>query len=163
MDIYEFALKMEKDGEDFYRELAAKAGDKGLEGIFNMLADEEVRHFEILQQMQKNSAGNYEVQDSFAAVKNVFEKMREDSDGLKLDSNQAANYRKARDIEKDSAGFYREKAEEMSDETNKALLLKLAEEEERHYVILDNLADFVSQAEPGHWLENAEWHHMGEY
>lgn len=29
MDIYEYAMQMEKDGENYYRELAQKAPNKG--------------------------------------------------------------------------------------------------------------------------------------
>ena len=42
MDIYQFAMQMEKDGENYYRKLAAECGVPGLQKIFTMLADEEV-------------------------------------------------------------------------------------------------------------------------
>ena len=44
MDIYEFALQMEKDGEDYYRDQALKEGNKGLKNIFTFLADAEAQH-----------------------------------------------------------------------------------------------------------------------
>ncbi len=163
MDIYKFALKMEKDGEKFYREMAANCEDKGMNAILTMLADEEVVHYEILQQMQTKASPEHKSPDTFAGIKNLFEEMKTLKDGLKIDKNQAAMYAEARDIEKEAVTFYEEKAKEMSNEDDKALLLKLAKEEQRHYIILDNLADFVGQAEPGRWLENAEWRQMNDY
>ena len=163
MDIYEFALKMEKDGEDYYRKLAADCQDQGMKAIMQMLADEEVKHYEILQAMQKNAPIEHESPETMAQVKNIFEQMLERKDSLKLNGKQSEVYRKAQAIEEDSGKFYREKAAEMSDAADKALLIKLAVEEERHAEILGNLADFVAQGDPGRWLEDAEWHNMGAH
>ena len=55
MDIYSFALQMEKDGENYYRELATKSGSEGLKKIFTMLADEEVKHFRLIEKMREKS------------------------------------------------------------------------------------------------------------
>jgi rubrerythrin len=55
MDIYTFALQMEKDGENYYRELATKSGNEGLKKIFTMLADEEVKHFRLIETMREKS------------------------------------------------------------------------------------------------------------
>ena len=53
MNIYKYAMKMEKDSENYYRELANKTGDVGLRNILKMLADDEVKHYNIIQQMMK--------------------------------------------------------------------------------------------------------------
>ncbi len=39
MNIYEFAMQMEKDGEAFYRNLALKVSNLVLKNILNMLAE----------------------------------------------------------------------------------------------------------------------------
>ena len=57
MNIYDFAIQMEKDGEAYYRELGRKSKAEGLQFIFSILADEEVRHYTILEKM-KASAPN---------------------------------------------------------------------------------------------------------
>ncbi len=49
MDIFDYAIQMEKDGEKYYREIAGKTNNKGLATIMNMLADEEVRHIQIIE------------------------------------------------------------------------------------------------------------------
>ena len=38
MDIFDFAIKMEEDGEEYYRELSTKADTIGLKKILNWLA-----------------------------------------------------------------------------------------------------------------------------
>ena len=47
MNIYKYAMKMEKDSENYYRELANKTGDLGLQNILKMLANDEVKHYHI--------------------------------------------------------------------------------------------------------------------
>ena len=39
MDILEFAVQVEHDGETYYRETAEKTSDKGLQAILLMLAE----------------------------------------------------------------------------------------------------------------------------
>ena len=54
-----------------------------------------------------------------------------------------------------------EKAQEVPEEYQKRIFLKLAEEEKKHYFLLENIIDFVSR--PATWLENAEFCHLEEY
>ena len=49
--VLEYLLKVEKDGEEYYRELAANAPNKGFARIFNMLADEEEKHYAAIEDM----------------------------------------------------------------------------------------------------------------
>jgi hypothetical protein len=52
MNIYNFAIDMEKEGEAYYRELALKTPDVGLQKILNMLADDENKHTQIIKKMK---------------------------------------------------------------------------------------------------------------
>ena len=78
-------------------------------------------------------------------------------------SEDAVNFRKARDIEEMSQTFYLEKAEQVEGVEAKQIFLKLAQEEGKHLRIMENIVEFVSRPEPGNWLENAEWTHLEEY
>jgi rubrerythrin len=165
MDIYEFALQMEKDGENYYRLLMQKCKDGGLKQIFAMLADEEIKHYTLIEQlrMKRNVA---EVKDApiLEKVKNIFVTMKEGRQEPQIDTTEETNaYRKARDIEEESRRFYLEKADQVEGKQARSLLLKLAKEEEKHLHIMENIVEFVSRAEPGKWLENAEWHHLEPY
>ncbi|MHC4157165.1 MAG: hypothetical protein ACYST6_19935 [Planctomycetota bacterium] len=55
MDIFEFAMEKEKLAEDYYRRLCLKTSNKGLSNILTMLADEERKHFDLVQQMRQNA------------------------------------------------------------------------------------------------------------
>ena len=58
---------------------------------------------------------------------------------------------------------YLEKSKGVEGEQEKLLLTQLAKEEEKHLRIMENVVEFISRAEPGKWLENAEWHHLDTY
>lgn len=165
MDIYEYAMQMEKDGENYYRELVKLSKTAGLQKIFAMLAEEEVKHFQFIEMLRQQS-GLPKIKDSgiLKNVKNVFLEMKETQHELHINTTEEANaYRKAREIEEMSRKFYQQKSEETADEQARMLFTLLAREEEKHYNIMDNIIEFVTRQEPGHWLENAEWHHLEEY
>ena len=160
MDIYEYAMQMEKDGEDFYRQIAEKTQSKGLRTISNMLADDEVKHYEIIKMMKtiKQSVTETAILND---SKNIFEKMRDTEELLDPNTESIELYKKARDIEKKSQDFYLGKSNEVKDESHREIFLKLAEEEKKHFFLLENIIDFISR--PQEWLENAEFVHLEEY
>ena len=160
MNIFDFAMEKEKYSEDYYRQLAAKSGDKGLARIFNMLADEEAKHYRIVSEMKKDIASDLAETKVLSDAKDVFEQMRESARSLNFNISQVELYKKALKIEEQSRDFYLEKAEEVS-EIQKEIFLKLADEEKKHYFLLENIIDFVSR--PQTWLENAEFYHLEEY
>jgi rubrerythrin len=159
-NIFEYAMQMEKDGEDYYRQLAQKAGNNGMKNILTMLADEEVKHYNALEKIktQKTQLAESEI---LTDAKNVFVQIKEAGDSFDFDINQAELYKKARDIEEQSRDFYTEKADEVTEEFQKELFLQLADEEQKHYVLLDNIIEFISR--PEQWLENAEFFHLEDY
>ena len=160
MNIFEFAMEKEKYSEDYYRRLADKTNNKGLEVIFNMLADEEAKHYKIVSDMKEDVAPDLADTTVLSDAKDVFTKMRESAQKFSFDISQTELYKKAQDIEKQSQNFYLEKANE-AEETQKEIFLRLAEEEKKHYFLLENIIDFVSRPET--WLENAEFYHLDEY
>jgi rubrerythrin len=160
MDIFDYAMQMEKDGEHYYRQLAEQAGNKGLKTIFTMLAEEEVKHYRAVEAMK---AAKPEMAETtvLADARNVFAQMKESGEKFDFDAGQPDLYRKAQDIEKKSQDFYREKADEVEEAYQREIFLKLADEEQQHYFLLENVIQFVSRPET--WLENAEFHHLEEY
>ncbi|MBI5740701.1 MAG: ferritin family protein [Nitrospirae bacterium] len=159
MDIYDYAMKMEKDGENYYRDLAQKTTNAGLKRILTMLAGAEVKHYNLFQSMKKNEGLPDTDTEILANVKNVFIKMWEEKE-TSVDVSQTELYRKAQGIEKQSRDFYLAKANEV-EASKKAIFVRIADEEKKHYFILENIIDFVSR--PEMWLENPEWYHLEEY
>ena len=161
MGIFEFAMQKEKYSEDFYRDLAARSNNKGLQTIFTLLAEEEVKHFKIIEQMKKEEPKENVETTLLTDAKDIFEKMRKGVEKFDFDVNQIDIYKKAQDIEEQSEKFYLEKSDEIKEEYQKQIFLKLAQEEKKHYFLLDNIIEFVSR--PELWLENAEFCHLEEY
>jgi len=160
MNIFEYAMQMEKDGENYYRQLAEKVNNKGIQTILTVLADEEVKHYNALVKIQAQKPQMAET-TILTDARNVFEQMKEGNEKFNIDVNQIELYKEAQKIEERSINFYLEKADEVTEEYQKELFLKLAEEEKKHYFLLENIIEFVSR--PQTWLENAEWHHLDEY
>ena len=161
MNIFEFAIEKEQLSEQYYRQLAQQAPHKGLISILTMLADEEHGHVEVVSKMKEGVP--VEVADTILLTnaKTIFAKMRQSKEKFKFGDSQIDLYKKAQDIEKDSRSFYRLKARESENPGHKAIFNTLAEEENKHYFLLENIIEFVSR--PQTWLENAEFHHLEKY
>ncbi|MHC4691140.1 MAG: ferritin-like domain-containing protein [Planctomycetota bacterium] len=160
MNIFEYAMQMEKDGEEYYRQLARQTDNKDLQTILTMLADEEVRHYKTIEKMQTEAPQMAET-TILTDAKNIFVQIKEAGESFDSDIKQVDLYKKAQDIEKKNQEFYTEKAEEVTEEYQKELFMKLADEERKHYFLLENIIEFVSR--PAYWLENAEFSHFEEY
>ena len=160
MNIFEYAMQMEKDGENYYRQLVQQTANKGLKTILTMLADEEVKHYNAIEKMKTEEL---QMTDAtiLADAKNVFVQIKESDENFAFDIKQTELYKRAQDIEKKSREFYLEKANEVQEKYQKELFLRLAEEEKKHYFLLENIIEFVSRPET--WLENAEFFHLEEY
>ena len=165
MDIFEFAMQMEKDGEKYYIELMHQCKTPGLKKIFSFLAGEEARHYAYIDNLRQQQDIPPRVETKILEhVKNVFLEMKTEKQSLDADTLKAtAAFLKARDIEEKSRNFYLEKAAELEDPEAKSLLETIADEELNHFHIMENIVEFISRPEPGNWLENAEWHHLEEY
>ena len=164
MDIYEYAMKMEKDGEKFYRELADNCRIEGITTIFNMLASEEVNHYDTLVLLKKQAGNSPPVKSKIIDnVKSVFVRMKKEKADINFHSSEFDSYKKALNIEEMSQKFYLDKAANAEQEDEKQIFLRLAAEEEKHLKIMENIVEFVARPEPGNWLENAEWHHLEEF
>jgi len=161
MDIFEYAMQMETDGENFYREVARQSPNRSIKTILTMLADEEVRHYNTIEKMKSAKPAQLAEGSVLTDAKNVFAQLKESGEKITFETNQIRLYKKALDIEAKSRDFYNEKAGEVSDKNAKELFLRLAQEEQKHYVLVENIIDFLSR--PDSWLENAEFYHLDEY
>lgn len=161
MDIFEFAMEKEKYSERFYRDLASRMSHTGLKNILTMLADEEAKHYRTVERMKTESPQEVTDTPVLENAREVFEKMRGSAEKLDFHISEADLYRKACDIEEASRKFYLEKAQEARDPAHKQIFRKLAAEENKHYIIVDNIRSFVSRPET--YLENAEFFHYDDY
>ena len=162
MSVFEFAMKMEQDGEKFYRDLAQKTQNEGLKQIFTNLADEEVKHFNLFKGMAERQDMDYSSANILVGSKNIFADMKEKG-GVDVsgDADQIEAYRQALAWEEKAYSFFKEKSGETSDPQEKKFLEMVAEEEKRHCRLVEGIIEFISQ--PESWVENAEFNHLTEY
>lgn len=161
MEIFDYAMKMEKEGEAFYLILASNAMNKGLKDIFNLLAKEEAKHYQIFKAMKEENKIQFQELSLLSVVKSIFKTMKEEN--VIFDGNLAQKEAciKAQELEKKSEEFYLEKSKQVTHNEQKIIFQKIAAEEKQHYWLLDNLIEFLKK--PEIWLENAEWNHFDEY
>ncbi|HOV77139.1 MAG TPA: ferritin family protein [Sedimentisphaerales bacterium] len=161
MNIFEFAMEKERYSELYYRDLAQRSNNEGLKNILMMLAEEEAKHYRTVEQMKAGTTGVVPDTRVLGNAKRVFEKMRKAAEKYDFHVGEADLYRKAAKIEEESRRFYDQKARETTDPAQKKILQKLAQEEEKHMTLMENLCSFVSRPET--YLEDAEFSHFDDY
>lgn len=160
MNIFDFAMKMEQDGKTYYEKLAAETDSIGLKGIFTSLALDEQKHYEIIQAMKSDT--NPKMIDStvLETAKNLFEEFAGDRSIAASLKKSLDGYQHARKIEADSVRFYEDMAKKESNPEIVQLLLRIANEEKKHFNILDNLCDYTLA--PQNFLAWAEFSNLKE-
>lgn len=160
MDILEFALEKERLSREYYQQLAAKAGNIGLHNILEMLAEEESIHCHVIESMRSHIPPKLTETDVLREAKDIFNGIKESVDQFDFSISEAELYRNARDKEQKSMEFYKQKAAQVDNKTHKEIFHKLAEEEQKHMIVIDNICEFVES--PECYLENAEFVHFAE-
>lgn len=161
MDIFQFALEKEKYSEQYYRDLAKRTNHAGLRNILTMLADEEVKHYHVVERMKEETPQTISDAPIVEHARQIFEKIRGSSRKFSFNITEVDLYRKARDIEQASKDFYLDLAQKAEDPGHKEVFQKLAAEEDKHLTVMENLVSFVSRPET--FLENAEMFHHDDY
>lgn len=154
-------MEQEKLSESYYRALAEKTTHTGLQNICKMLAVEENHHYYVVRNLSKNIPAAISQTFILGQARAIFENMRGAPDRFNFQISELALYQKARDIERDSEQFYLNKADEVQEACQKTIFKKLAKEENKHFVLLETICDFVSK--PQRYLENAEFTHIQDY
>ncbi|MHC4293892.1 MAG: ferritin-like domain-containing protein [Planctomycetota bacterium] len=157
MNIFDYAMQIEKEAEGF----ADKTSNEGFAKIFTMLAEEEIVHFRIVEEMKNEVPVELSESEILTDAKNIFSRISQKKEEFEIETDQVELYKKARGIEQASRDFYLEKAVEVDDAFQKEVFENLADQEQKHYFLLDNIIELVVR--PEQWLEDSEWHHLDEY
>ncbi|MGB6327338.1 MAG: ferritin family protein [Halarcobacter sp.] len=155
MNVYEYAMKVEKEGEAYYREMAVAASNAGLKKIFTMLADEEIKHYNVFKNMMKKEKMDLAKLDLITDTKTIFQTLLEEKDNVTFDIDQIQFYKDAIVREEKSHDFYAENAKKIEDEKEKEIFLHIANEETKHKKILEEIVIFLE--EPADWVASAEF------
>eukprot|EP00997_Jenningsia_sp_PLL12_P005991 NODE_2533_length_907_cov_171.966200_g2080_i0.p1 GENE.NODE_2533_length_907_cov_171.966200_g2080_i0~~NODE_2533_length_907_cov_171.966200_g2080_i0.p1 ORF type:complete len:140 (-),score=48.76 NODE_2533_length_907_cov_171.966200_g2080_i0:215-634(-) len=126
-----------------------------------MLADEEAKHYKAIEQLRVSGDEMMDKPSSILSdTRSIFQQIQDDPKVSLLSSkDQMALYEGARDLEARNRDFYVEQAKDAKNPKVKALFQQMANEEQKHYVMIDELMQFVAKAEPGsgRWAESPEW------
>ena len=163
MQVLDYAMQMELDGEKYYRELATTCMDAGIRGILERMAADEVKHYSTLMQIKAEGPASMNADTVRSQAKNLFAEVMESGGTFDFNMSELSLYEKARDVEYKARDFYLEHAEEVAEEDAKELFLRLADEECLHADIMSSIVEFVQRAEPGNWIEDAEWYSREDY
>jgi len=146
-DIFQFAIRIEEDGEIFYHKAALIAEDADTSDIFNRLADEEIRHKRIFGDMLttvKQSSVPETYKGEYLAYlrdyidgKVIFKKDLRDSVLPEIrDTLSAIDFAMGREM--DSILYYQEVKQFLA-EKDRAQIDLIIEEERKHFEKLAEL------------------------
>jgi rubrerythrin len=160
MDIFDFALQMELDGEKYYRDLAEKVNHDDLKKVLEGLAEDEQRHYKIIQLAQSQTF-NHIADSSLSSIPNVFSRNKdktfvpEDDLIAKLKDEQSDVYRAALLKEEESVALYKKLQEDSRQPEAKRIFEKLMQEEEKHVEVIENIIEMLNHVND--WVEAAEF------
>jgi rubrerythrin len=162
MNVFDFAIKMELDGKAFYENLAKGTNIAGLQTIFSRLAADEQKHYEIFLALKgQTQATAMEDTTVLEQAKNVFEQLLAQKETLGPVQGDLEAYRYAMRVEADSFRLYEEAAKNEKNADVKNLLLRIADEEHKHFSIVQNIHDFVNA--PNQFLAWGEFSNLDEF
>ena len=161
MNILEFALKMEENGKAYYQKLAKTAQNKGLQTIFTELAADEQKHYDIFKAMLAGQVVFMADSTVLKKSQNVFAALLADKSAKVVSQNDLDGFRHAMQLEAESFRLYEDAAGKEKNAEAKALLLRIAAEEHKHFNILENICAFINA--PTQYLAWGEFSNLEEF
>ena len=159
IEILKSAILLEKRGRAFYSKIAGQTSGKAVKEFFEMMADEEIKHVEILTEQFKAYRLNKEFtpDDSREDPRSGFDSKvltEELKKEISAAGYEAAAISAAMDMEKNAIKLYSDRAAEATDPNEKALYKWLAEWEAQH---LNFLAAIDKELTEQIWYDNNFW------
>ncbi|MCE5344295.1 MAG: ferritin family protein [Eubacteriales bacterium] len=161
MEIMQFAIGMEKDGEKYYREQAEKNKENALRIVFLGLASDENRHADLLQRMAEDLPYELESDNNLKDRDSLFKAVEDYQSSVKASPEQAEVYRTAMEMEQKSIDLYGDLQRKAEEPISSEVFTFLVKEETRHFNIMEGLFRFVNR--PNDWVEAAEFGIREEY
>ena len=159
LDALKSAILLERRGRTFYRKVAEQTGSNAVKRFFDMMAEEETQHEQMLARQFKNlqenrsfDADSLKTEDAGSAASEVLSE--EIRDQISAATYEAAAIAAAMAMEKDAIDFYSRRAEETADPVEKKLYEWLTDWERSH---LDFLARIDRDLTEKIWQDNNFW------
>ncbi len=161
MDVLQYALDMELEGERYYHSQAVKYAQTPLKTVFDVLAEDEKKHAELLRGEMNKTLSALAAREPLPNRKNVFQGLADYKPPVEELPDQAALYQTALQMEDKSIRLYTDLRAAAKEPQTQALFDLLIREETRHYQILEDVFRFVNR--PNEWVESAEFGLREEY
>ena len=161
LNVFDFGIKMEEEGEVYYREKAASCPDPNAQALLMLLSREERRHGDLIRSLKEGLSG-VQYTSFLKDVRTVFEEMART--GAVFTANRTSMIGTLEDalkIEEKSIDLYDREAKEAEESELRELCLLLKKEEQAHYSLVNSMIEFYDR--PSQWLEQAEFTHLDEY
>jgi rubrerythrin len=148
-DVLETAIRIEENGEVFYREMAQKSFDAEISKTFEYLANQEVRHQRLFADLlartetenpRESYPGEYMQYLQAFADSRVFTQENTGRARARLMKSAKQAVRFGIQVELDSLLFYLE-AKNIVPQNPAGIMDQIIEEERRHYLTLQKLYD----------------------
>ncbi|HKL48770.1 MAG TPA: ferritin family protein [Desulfuromonadales bacterium] len=162
MNIYDFAMSIEKSGMKFYSKMVEATDDPGLKKIFSMMIKDEEFLFQQYEKM-RDKAPKRALKDArgLAEETNVFAEELDPQKVLAKIDNDLDAYRFIMAVEEKLYKMYEKVAEQEEDAQLKNKLLEIAQVEHREHDEIQAAYDFVNA--PNEHLAWGEFSNLGEF
>jgi len=160
MNVFDFAMKMELQGKACYENLAASTQVLGLKNIFTGLAADEQKHYEVFRGLKEGKSFAMADSQMLEQAKSVFRELVGDKERMGDLREDLDGYRLGLKIEADSVKLYEDMAKKEQNQETLQLYLRIANEEKKHFNIMENICDFVMK--PRYFLEWREFSNLHE-
>ena len=146
-EVIQFAITIEKNGEEFYREAAQRMDTKAVKDLFGFLADEEVKHGRLFQKFlaevqdytpPETFAGEYLAYLGAYTKDFIFTQEKKGALAARKMEGVKDAIEFALGVEVDSILYYIE-AKNFVPEPQRKAIDKIIEEERRHYLSISAL------------------------
>ncbi|BCW98097.1 MAG: hypothetical protein KatS3mg024_0924 [Armatimonadota bacterium] len=151
--VLEMALNNEKQGYKILTDASAACDDKLAKATFEFLAREELKHMDIIKKYAEtgiaeapSSAAIITKADIAKGVKGIFEQFGwQYEQAAHQDEAREEAYRTAMEMERHGHHFYAQAAQKARDPEARKFYEFLAQEEIRHFEIIQDSLDFLTQ------------------
>ena len=159
------AIEMEKKGQTFFSDTAAKAGEELAKEVFTFLAAEELNHIRAIENFNREYLAGAEIDveklindlKQGRPIQTVDELFKNLSGTVPVEGTNLDAYKFAMDFERRGGEFYKKAEAEAADPGAKKLFGFLVGEEQKHFKIVescllyfDNPEEFFHQRESWH-------------
>ena len=160
MNVFDCAIKIEKEAKRYYERLGSESSVPEMKNLFSLLAASEKEHLDSLIRLKKNTPPDQAQLDDLDGAVCSFRPLLTRRELLEEMKNDPDLYKSAMREEEQEIKLYEELAQKAGDETMRMNLLMLAEEERRHQSVVEHIYDFVEA--PKSYLAWGEFSNLKE-